>query len=498
MSSDERLQKVLARGGIASRRHAEELITAARVRVNGRIVTELGTRVNPRKDRIEVDGRRVVAEPLVYYFFHKPRGTVTTLTDPEGRATIAEYLRDLPARVFPVGRLDFHTSGALLLTNDGELAQALLHPRRSVAKTYVAKVRGVPTDTQLEPWQKGMELPPVGDEPGPIRLRPVDVEVLRHGPPGVDARHEEGTTWLKITLREGRNRQIHRMAEAVGLFVMRLARIAFAGITTEGLRPGELRPLTDKEITMLRATYLRPVEQAARATARARAGEEEWGEDEGGFEDAAPAPRAAGGRGPRAGAGARAGARGAEARTTGAREERRGPSPRGAREAGPARRAEPRGAREASFERGPSPRTGRTAGPKREAAPRTGRDAGPRRETAPRTGREAGPKRETEPREWRDSEPRSPRSAGAGRTAAPRTGRDAGPSRAPEPRGGRETGPARRAEPRAGREAGPGRGTAPRTGRESGPGRPASARKGREAGPERGESRGPRPGGRKR
>lgn len=261
MSTGERLQKVLARGGIASRRHAEELITAGRVRVNGRIVTELGTRVDPRRDKIEVDGRRVVAEPLVYYLFHKPRGTVTTLMDPEGRATIADYLRDLPARVFPVGRLDFHTSGALLLTNDGQLAQALLHPKRAVPKTYVVKVRGIPTDEQLERLRNGVDLAPIGDEQGPVRTLPADVEVLRHAPPGDQAHNNVGTTWLKITLREGRYRQIHRMAEAVGLFVMRLARIAFAGITTDGLRPGELRPLTDRELARLRSTYLRPLEQ---------------------------------------------------------------------------------------------------------------------------------------------------------------------------------------------------------------------------------------------
>lgn len=264
MAAGDRLQKVLARAGVASRRHAEELIAAGRVRVNGRVVTELGIRVDPRRDRIEVDGRRISAEPLVYYVFHKPRGVVTTLVDPEGRPTIAEYLKDLPARVFPIGRLDFHTSGVLLLTNDGDLAQALLHPRRSVPKTYVAKVRGIPTDLQLDQWRKGVELEPVGDEKAPIRTAPAEVEVLRHTPPGIDARGEKGTTWLKITLREGRYRQIHRMAEAVGLFVMRLVRISFAGITAEGLRPGELRPLTDKELTMLRATYLRPLEKAAR------------------------------------------------------------------------------------------------------------------------------------------------------------------------------------------------------------------------------------------
>lgn len=286
MAAQERLQKVLARGGIASRRAAEELITAGRVRVNGKLVTELGTRVDPKKDKVELDGRLVRAEPLVYYAFHKPRGVVSTLSDPEGRPTLAEYLKDLPARVFPVGRLDFHTSGALLLTNDGELAQALLHPKRSVPKTYVAKVKGVPTDLQLEPMRSGLVLEPVpGEDEDRGPTRPADVDIVRHSPRDEESSDNDGTTWLRITLREGRNRQIHRMAEAVGLFVMRLARLSFAGITNDRLRPGERRTLSDKEITALRAAFLRPVEQAKLGAQRAAAGEGA-GEDE-----ETPAPR---------------------------------------------------------------------------------------------------------------------------------------------------------------------------------------------------------------
>lgn len=270
MNKTERLQKVLARAGIASRRHAEELITEGRVRVNNRLVTELGVRVDPIHDKVEVDGRRVVAEPLVYELFHKPRGVVTTLHDPEGRPTIADFTRDLGARVFPVGRLDFNTSGALLLTNDGALAQALLHPRNHVPKTYVCKVRGVPSDVQLEPWRQGMVLPPSESDPDekPTKTMPAEVRVMRHSPSGQglegeEAPREEWSTWLHVTLREGRTRQIHRMAEATGLFVMRLARLTFAGLSTEGLRPGKHRTLTDKEITALRVQYLRPVENAA-------------------------------------------------------------------------------------------------------------------------------------------------------------------------------------------------------------------------------------------
>jgi 23S rRNA pseudouridine2605 synthase len=256
MADGERLQKVLARGGVASRREAETLITEGRVKVNGEVVRTLGTRVDPTVDRVEVDGREVEAEARVYFLFHKPRGVVTTLADPEGRPSIKDYVKDLGARVFPVGRLDFHTSGALLLTNDGALANALLHPTRSVAKTYVAKVRGVPTDEQIQRLRTGVELAPIGDERGVERTRPAEVEVLRSVPSGEGSVREDGTTWLQITLREGKNRQIHRMAEAVGLFVMRLARISFAGINTEGLRAGQIRELTPGEASLLRRTYL--------------------------------------------------------------------------------------------------------------------------------------------------------------------------------------------------------------------------------------------------
>lgn len=264
MSDGERLQKVLARGGLASRREAEKLITEGRVMVNGEVVRTLGTRVDPTNDRVEVDGRLVEAEERVYFLFHKPRGVVTTLDDPEGRPSIREYVKDVGERVFPVGRLDFHTSGALLLTNDGALANALLHPTKSVAKTYVAKVRGVVSDEQVQRLREGVELAPVGDERGVERTRPAEVEVLRSAPSGEGSLNEAGTTWLEVTLREGRNRQIHRMCEAVGLFVMRLARISFAGITHEGLRAGQLRELTAGEAALLRRTYLGIDEPPAR------------------------------------------------------------------------------------------------------------------------------------------------------------------------------------------------------------------------------------------
>ena len=157
-ASGQRLQKILSQAGVASRRAAERLILDGRVTVDGRVVTELGSRADPIRNRVEVDGRRIAAEPLVYVVFHKPRNVVSTMSDPQGRPTVAEYLRGIEARVVPVGRLDFHTSGTLLLTNDGDLAAALLHPRRESPKVYVAKVAGVVSDDDLDRWQESIEI----------------------------------------------------------------------------------------------------------------------------------------------------------------------------------------------------------------------------------------------------------------------------------------------------------------------------------------------------
>jgi len=235
----ERLQKVIARAGLASRRAAEQLIVGGRVRVNGRVITQLGARVDPVSDRVEVDGRRVVAEAPVYLILHKPRGAVSTLSDPQGRKTVGDLVRGAGARVFPVGRLDYHTSGVLLLTNDGEFCDGLLHPRRDVPKTYVVKLAGEMSERDRKRWEEGVVL-----EDG--KTRPAGVRILRY---------EQGKTWLEVTLLEGRNNQIRRMAEATGVKVMRLARLAFAGITSEGLRPGAWRELSSDEIVGLRRDF---------------------------------------------------------------------------------------------------------------------------------------------------------------------------------------------------------------------------------------------------
>jgi 23S rRNA pseudouridine2605 synthase len=243
----ERLQKVLARAGVASRRASEDLILAGRVRVNGRVVTELGTKVDPHKDRVEVDGKRLVAEKPVYYVVHKPREMVTTLDDPEGRATIGDLLRNIPERVVPVGRLDYHTSGALLVTNDGDMVDALLRPRSGVPKVYAAKFQGHLDVPELDALRNGVVL-----DDG-YKTKPAEVFVLRE---------ERNNTWVHITLTEGKNRQIHRMGDAIGHRVMRLARQSFAGITVERMKPGEVRELKRDELQQLKKNFLNPYRRA--------------------------------------------------------------------------------------------------------------------------------------------------------------------------------------------------------------------------------------------
>jgi 23S rRNA pseudouridine2605 synthase len=247
----ERLQKVLAAAGVASRRKAEEIITAGRVRINGAIVTEMGTKVDPRRDRIEVDGRVVAAERFVTVVLNKPRGVVSTVRDPEGRPTVSELVRDLGARLYPVGRLDWATSGALLMTNDGDLAHALTHPKFGVEKTYHVKLQGAVGEHVLDAWRTGVKLD--------------DGAVTRPAQAVFRVEESEGGTWIQITIQEGRNRQIRRMAEATGVTVSKLKRVSFAGITIDGVPLGTYRELSEKEIARLKRDHVNP---ARRDTAR--------------------------------------------------------------------------------------------------------------------------------------------------------------------------------------------------------------------------------------
>ncbi len=233
--SRQRLQKVLARAGVASRRGAERLIAAGRVRVDGAVVTELGTAADPDSQCVEVDGRQISLEPTVCVVLNKPRGVVCTMQDPQGRPTVARFVADLPARVVPVGRLDFQTSGVLLMTNDGELARRLLHPSQGVSKLYELKVRGVVGEAGLDRLRRSIV---IDGRP----TRPARVTRLRV---------EGDKTWLRVELHEGRNRQVRRLAEQAGYAVMRLSRVSFGGVTAEGLPPGAYRKLSPREVSRL-------------------------------------------------------------------------------------------------------------------------------------------------------------------------------------------------------------------------------------------------------
>jgi 23S rRNA pseudouridine2605 synthase len=232
-----RLQKVIAASGLASRRKAEEWIAQGRVTINGKIVRELGTHVDPERDHVKVDGRHLKSvEPYAYLLLNKPKGIVSTLNDPEGRPTIEHLLRGVTLRLFPVGRLDFDTEGLMLLTNHGELAQALLHPRYHVAKVYLAKVKGVLTDEEIDQLAQGVQL-----EDG--MTAPAIVKKVRKA---------AENSWLEVTIYEGRKHQIKRMFEVVGHPVLKLKRIKFGPLALGDLLPGEFRYLTDREANKLR------------------------------------------------------------------------------------------------------------------------------------------------------------------------------------------------------------------------------------------------------
>lgn len=234
----ERLQKYLSRAGVASRRAAEEMIAAGRVRVNGAVVTTMGVKVTPGVDRVEVDGREVrPPADHVYLMLNKPAGYVTTLKDPLGRPIVADLLPDLGRRVFPVGRLDADTTGLLLLTDDGEFSQLLMHPRFHVPKTYRARVEGVPSEAALEKLRRGVVL-----RDGPTL--PADAALVSR---------EHGSAVVRITIREGRKRQVRRMFKHIGHPVIELHRERIGPLSLGDLPEGAVRALTDAEVELLRA-----------------------------------------------------------------------------------------------------------------------------------------------------------------------------------------------------------------------------------------------------
>jgi pseudouridine synthase len=244
----ERLQKLLSRGGVASRRAAERLILEGRVSVNGAVVRELGTKADPAGDDVRVDGVRVRApRSAVYLVLNKPRGVVATRRDPEGRPTVMELVPPV-AGLFPVGRLDVGTEGLILLTNDGAFADRVAHPRYEVPRVYHAKVSGVPEAETLARLRRGLV---VDGE----RLAVDHVRVLE----------AEGNAWLEIVLHEGRNREVRRILEAVGHRVSKLKRVGLGPLTARGLKPGQYRGLTPREV---RAFLEGPRSAAPRARRR--------------------------------------------------------------------------------------------------------------------------------------------------------------------------------------------------------------------------------------
>jgi 23S rRNA pseudouridine2605 synthase len=237
----ERLQKLLSAAGVASRRAAEELILQGRVSVNGITVTELGTKADPARDDVRVDGRRVkTVERFRYLLLNKPSGYVTTRKDPQRRRTVMDLLEGVREYVYPVGRLDYDSEGLVLLTNDGDLAARLTHPRHEVDRTYKVTVAGVPDAKAIERLERGVPL-------DGRRTSPADVRLVH----GDRDRHAKSAV-LMMTIREGRNRQVRRMCEAVGHPVQRLTRVGFGPLTDKGLRPGSVRDLTPEELRALK------------------------------------------------------------------------------------------------------------------------------------------------------------------------------------------------------------------------------------------------------
>jgi 23S rRNA pseudouridine2605 synthase len=237
----ERLQKIIAAAGIASRRKAEELITGGLVSVNGQIVTELGTKADRERDHIRVNGKLLHgAERHVYLLMNKPKGYVTTLRDPEGRPTVMDLLRGVGARVYPVGRLDYASEGLLLLTNDGELANRMMKAASHIPKTYMVKVAGNPTGEGLGRLREGISIPT--DRGKRVRTAPAKIRVIR----------ESANPWYEVTLIEGKNRQIRRMFEEIGHHVEKIKRVRYGPLELD-VHPGKFRKLTIDEVTKLKS-----------------------------------------------------------------------------------------------------------------------------------------------------------------------------------------------------------------------------------------------------
>lgn len=255
----ERLQKIIAAAGVASRRKAEELIQQGQVSLNGQIVTELGTKADIERDHIRVNGKLLHGpERLVYLLLHKPKGYVTTVTDPEGRPTVMDLMRGIGARIYPVGRLDYLSEGLLLLTNDGELAQKLTHASSHVPKTYLVKISGKPGEQEIERLRSGLLLPaeraplktPEGQLADSSRRRS---EAVTTAPARIELLRDAANPWYEVTLIEGKNRQIRRMFEQIEHHVEKIKRLRYGPLTLD-VEAGKFRHLTQQEVAQLKAS----------------------------------------------------------------------------------------------------------------------------------------------------------------------------------------------------------------------------------------------------
>jgi 23S rRNA pseudouridine2605 synthase len=237
----ERLQKIIAASGVASRRKAEELIAAHRVTLNGEVVTELGTKADPDRDKISIDGTPLPSrEQFLYFALHKPKGYVTTVDDPQGRPTVMDLIKGVRERVYPVGRLDYASEGLLLMTNDGALAQKLTKAGSHVPKTYLVKISGRPDEKALMRLRAG------------VAIELEDGRRVKTSPASIRLAEDAANPWYEVVLIEGRNRQIRRMFDRVGYHVEKIRRVKLGTLALD-VPPGKFRPLTRKEVEQLRA-----------------------------------------------------------------------------------------------------------------------------------------------------------------------------------------------------------------------------------------------------
>lgn len=234
----DRLQKVIAQAGIASRRKSEEFIKEGKVKVNGKVVTELGTKVSS-SDRVEVNEVQIEREAPVYFLLYKPRGVISSVNDDKGRKTVTDFFTNIKVRIYPVGRLDYDTSGLLILTNDGEFANLLMHPRGEIEKVYVVKTKGIPTKENLKKLERGIKLEDGKTAPAKVKMISLD--------------KKKDTSIIEISIHEGKNRQVRRMFEAIGNEVVKLKRERYGSLTLAGLSAGEARELSPHEVKQLRA-----------------------------------------------------------------------------------------------------------------------------------------------------------------------------------------------------------------------------------------------------